>query len=396
MAYDNSDISTFEYFTKLQDSNIETFSYILDLPFCEDVVFNPSAGEYIDTVTVELSCLTEGAEIRYTIDDSIPTETSLLYTVPQTLNTSANITARAFKVGYNPSNIIKNEYKIWKAEEEMLMEQQAAGLGIVTLYNLSDNTTKTFEDTPLDSENMISIVEGIQEFFTKFSGGAATEALTKVEASKYTLSLPLSDADKLWISSTMVKQGTKYYFGANNGKTAKQFKIVVHPMYAGSDLSDDTTVLKANVKVTNEITHTIEGKELTKLEFSMMASQVALATAAKPTTSATTGTLPADSYFYRIEAKNGTGNVIPSASSDVNTLAAPGGITVNFVVPSEAVTIIRVWRSDDAEVTWKYRDCTPAEFTAGSFTDTGALTWTSGTIPVATTAYFYSMGYLGE
>ena len=56
-----------------------------------------------DYAIVSLSCRTEGAQIRYTLDGSEPTEECKLYTGPFTIGESCLIQARAFKEGFEPS-----------------------------------------------------------------------------------------------------------------------------------------------------------------------------------------------------------------------------------------------------------------------------------------------------
>ncbi len=64
-------------------------------------VFNKSGGVYSGAQSVEISCATDGAEIRYTTDGSEPTETSALYggaiTVPAV--SQMTIKAKAYKSG---------------------------------------------------------------------------------------------------------------------------------------------------------------------------------------------------------------------------------------------------------------------------------------------------------
>ena len=56
-----------------------------------------------DTLPLSLSSRTPGAAIHYTLDGSEPTQASPLYTEPVTLKESAQIRARAFKEGMQPS-----------------------------------------------------------------------------------------------------------------------------------------------------------------------------------------------------------------------------------------------------------------------------------------------------
>lgn len=59
-----------------------------------------------DKTTVSLGTATPGAEIRYTLDGTEPTETSALFTQPFEIDRSLQIKARGFKDGYRPSSTL--------------------------------------------------------------------------------------------------------------------------------------------------------------------------------------------------------------------------------------------------------------------------------------------------
>ncbi|MEI6607407.1 MAG: chitobiase/beta-hexosaminidase C-terminal domain-containing protein [Verrucomicrobiota bacterium] len=61
-------------------------------------VINPSGSSSLPA-TVTITCSTDGAEIRYTLDGSVPTASSLLYQGPVDLTSDMVLRARAFKAG---------------------------------------------------------------------------------------------------------------------------------------------------------------------------------------------------------------------------------------------------------------------------------------------------------
>ncbi len=61
---------------------------------------------------VILSTTTTGATIRYTVDGSDPTESSLIYNSPITITQSLTLKAKAFKSGYLPSQISTYNYQV--------------------------------------------------------------------------------------------------------------------------------------------------------------------------------------------------------------------------------------------------------------------------------------------
>ncbi len=76
-------------------------------------VFTPViSGEtpFLESTTVTITCATEGAEIRYTLNGQDPTAESNLYTEPFTINEALTVKAIAFKNG-NSSSIVSKEFK---------------------------------------------------------------------------------------------------------------------------------------------------------------------------------------------------------------------------------------------------------------------------------------------
>jgi len=81
-------------------------------------LFNPEPGYYEIPLEVEITCETEDASIYYTLDDSEPTEESLLFIEPIFLESSATIKARAYKADWLPSEIAEAQYEIVTSVEE--------------------------------------------------------------------------------------------------------------------------------------------------------------------------------------------------------------------------------------------------------------------------------------
>ncbi len=72
----------------------------------------PPAGSYVGSVTVSMSTKTPNADIHYTLDGSVPTESSALYGTPLMLTETATVRARAFADGLAPSIITEAFYFI--------------------------------------------------------------------------------------------------------------------------------------------------------------------------------------------------------------------------------------------------------------------------------------------
>ncbi|MDM8551628.1 chitobiase/beta-hexosaminidase C-terminal domain-containing protein, partial [Desulfobacterales bacterium HSG2] len=74
--------------------------------------FSPPPGTYPSAQSVELSCDTPGATIRYTTDNGEPTETSPAYKTPVSVSSSMTIKAKAFRDGWADSATATGVYTI--------------------------------------------------------------------------------------------------------------------------------------------------------------------------------------------------------------------------------------------------------------------------------------------
>lgn len=85
----------------------------------ETPLFSPEPGWYFELVEVEITTMTEDAQIYYTLDGSDPEETSTLYTEPVLLAESTTLKARAYKDGWLPSDIAEGFYGIEPSEIDL-------------------------------------------------------------------------------------------------------------------------------------------------------------------------------------------------------------------------------------------------------------------------------------
>ncbi len=95
----------FRVYSGTTGSIVEFYKYQgVVLPNCADPVITLNGAE------ATITCETVGATIRYTTDNSDPTESSNVYSVPVTLTNGQTIKAKAFKEGYNASNVVSETY----------------------------------------------------------------------------------------------------------------------------------------------------------------------------------------------------------------------------------------------------------------------------------------------
>ena len=110
----------------------------------KDTKFSFNRGFYEDPFELEITTKTEGAQIRYTLDGSPPSETKgEVYSNPITIDKTTVVRAIAFKSGYSPTNIDTNTYVF--AED------------VIQQRNMSNSITENARYKPL----MIDALKGI-------------------------------------------------------------------------------------------------------------------------------------------------------------------------------------------------------------------------------------------
>jgi hypothetical protein len=91
----------------MTDSDTATAAYTINIPL-EKVAtptLSPSGGTYTSAQNVALSCVTDGATIRYTVDGSEPSSSSVIYSTPISVSSgTVTIKAKAFKSGLTDSD----------------------------------------------------------------------------------------------------------------------------------------------------------------------------------------------------------------------------------------------------------------------------------------------------
>ena len=96
--------------------------------------FTPGSEEFVQAVTVEISCLTAGAGIYYTLDGSAPTVNSQRYDAPIEITSTTTIKAIAVKDGYVNSEVNEATYTKTSGVEQAYADKD---VDRVEYYDLS-------------------------------------------------------------------------------------------------------------------------------------------------------------------------------------------------------------------------------------------------------------------
>ena len=81
---------------------------------------------YFSNSEVSISCATEGVAIRYTIDGSMVSETSPIYTAPIRISDTTTVRARAFKADWFPSEeVVQTFMRMWYTNETPVISPES-------------------------------------------------------------------------------------------------------------------------------------------------------------------------------------------------------------------------------------------------------------------------------
>lgn len=106
--------------------------------FLETPLISPNGGTFTNSVVVTLSDATPGTTIYYTLDTTIPTTNSFLYTAPFVLNDSTVVKVRAFKPGAAASAVASATF----------LNSSAVGSGTGLQGEYFSNQLMTLNDPP--------------------------------------------------------------------------------------------------------------------------------------------------------------------------------------------------------------------------------------------------------
>ena len=98
--------------SNIASTRIAFYKYNANVNAVATPIFLPVAGTYNGTQNITISCPTEDATIRYTLDGTDPTDASTEYTAAIEISANTTIKAKAWKDGLTASEIATAEYVI--------------------------------------------------------------------------------------------------------------------------------------------------------------------------------------------------------------------------------------------------------------------------------------------
>ena len=155
-------------------------------------------------VAISCGCATSGAEIRYTLNDTEPSEKSSLYSSPIIVNRTKTIRLKAFKEGFNASATAK--YIATKTEylQPVLLKKLKNGVNYSSYEGAFSQTADILETGTLlhkgvCNEPTLSVTELPDHFGIIFKG-----YLLVPETGVYSFVTRSDDGSKLFINNTLV------------------------------------------------------------------------------------------------------------------------------------------------------------------------------------------------
>jgi len=218
--------------------------------------FNPVDGTTFEaSLQVNLSCATEGAEIRYTLDGSAPTTNSLRYSTALELTETTTVKARAFKSGMINSAIASATYTRLipvatptfnptdgtSFEGMVLVELFCATEGAEIRYTL-DNTEPTAE-----SAFYTAAIELSETMTVKARAFKSGMAVSVAASATYTREAPSGSWSDLGVYDTDWYEPTRSVFSISNAQQLAGLAVLVN---AGNSFMGKEVMLTSDVSLT--------------------------------------------------------------------------------------------------------------------------------------------------
>jgi formylglycine-generating enzyme required for sulfatase activity/membrane-bound inhibitor of C-type lysozyme len=157
----------------------------------------PTGATYNNAQSVLLSTVTNGATVKYTMDNSDPTVASANYTTPIPVNKTATIKAKAFKNGWKSSTLCMESYNMVVANPVIsvpggaYLAEQTVSISCATLGATIRYTTNGSEPNSTSPQyNNPVVISGNATLKAKALKAGWTESSTVSESYSFTVATP--------------------------------------------------------------------------------------------------------------------------------------------------------------------------------------------------------------
>ena len=232
-----------------------------DFAWVKDTKFDIDRGFFTAPFDVTITTATPGATIRYTTDGSAPTEMSPAYTGPIHMTTTTTLRAKAFKTGFQPSNVDTQTY-LFLAD---VIRQTGAGFpttwgGTAADYAMDPDVVNSaaYKNTIINDLKAIPTMSLVMNTSEMFGGsGIYSNPNSQGEAWERACSLELINPDGM--PGFQADAGIRIYGGVGRSPSVKKhsFRIFFndnqygpedlhYPLFSDSPVDEfDSIILRA-------------------------------------------------------------------------------------------------------------------------------------------------------
>lgn len=131
---------------------VVTRTFTLEPTTIATPLLSPAPGVFTTPQSLEMSCTTPDAMIRYTTDGNEPTESSQTYSSPVLIETTTVIKAKAFKTDMEPSETVEGKYYIVTLKDVISVLQIVAG---------TEPAPSVSKETDVNADDKIGLAEAV-------------------------------------------------------------------------------------------------------------------------------------------------------------------------------------------------------------------------------------------
>ncbi|MBU5313145.1 chitobiase/beta-hexosaminidase C-terminal domain-containing protein [Tissierella carlieri] len=238
------------------------YEYIVSQDTVQMVMANPSGGEVVEGSTVTLNTSTSGAKIYYTLDGSMPTINSSLYTGPIVISSNTIIKAFAVRNGFKDSAISTFEYTI-VADDNMATGLDSLRFDIGTLSPRFDRKepnytltlpygTSRVKVTPSASVGSITVNDSTVDSgdSVEFDAATSTIRIVHIESGKaknrvYTINVKIEDKQNSNVKLESYSFDT-FGYGVFSGQLSGNYSGHKVRLLSTTGKEYDNTVVESN------------------------------------------------------------------------------------------------------------------------------------------------------